>query len=61
MPFSGMVLDVEQLIVDIVKSSNGLLSMTAMMAAILTGNAIIARDVSKIQLRNKGCLPDLLH
>ena len=56
-----MVLDVEQLIVDIVKSSNGLLSMTAMMAAILTGNAIIARDVSKIQLRNKGCLPDLLH
>jgi Family of unknown function (DUF6988) len=61
MPFSGMVLDAEQLIVDIVKSSNGLLSMTAMMAAILTGNAIIARDVSKIQLRNKGCLPDLLH
>jgi hypothetical protein len=50
----------EQLIKDIIKSSNGLLTMTAMMAAILTGNQIIATDVSKIQSRHKECLPILL-
>ncbi len=50
----------EQLIIDIVKSSNGLLSMTAMMAAILTGNQVIAKDITKIQLRHKDCLPVLL-
>lgn len=50
----------EQLIIDIVKSSNGLLTMTAMMAAILTGNQHIAKDVSKIQRRNEDCLPELL-
>lgn len=44
----------------IVKSSNGLLSMTAMMAAILTGNKIIAKDVSQIQRRHEDCLPILL-
>lgn len=50
----------EQLVADIIKSSNALLSMTAMMAAVLTGNSIIANDVSKIQLRHKECLPVLL-
>jgi len=50
----------EQLIKEIIKSSNGLLSMTAMMAAILTGNQVIAKDVSKIQSRHKECLPVLL-
>lgn len=50
----------EQLIIEIVKSSNGLLSMTAMMAAILTGNQVIAKDITKIQLRHKDCLPVLL-
>lgn len=50
----------EQLVIDIIKSSNGLLSMTAMMAAILTGNQVIAKDITKIQLRHKDCLPVLL-
>ena len=50
----------EKLVMDIVKSSNGLLSMTAMMAAILTGNQVIAIDVSQIQRRHEECLPAIL-
>jgi hypothetical protein len=50
----------EQLVIDIVKSSNALLSMTAMMAAILTGNHMITKDVTKIQRRHEQCLPGLL-
>lgn len=50
----------EELVIDIVKSSNALLSMTAMMAAILTGNQVIAKDVAKIQRRHEECLPGLL-
>lgn len=50
----------ERLLIDIIKSSNGLLSMTAMMAAILTGNPLITKDVSKIQLRHRECLPLLI-
>jgi hypothetical protein len=50
----------EQLVKDIIKSSNGLLTMTAMMAAILTGNQMIAKDVTKIQRRHEECLPVLL-
>lgn len=50
----------EQLIHGIIKSSNGLLSMTAMMAAILTGNEFIAKDIAKIQRRHAECLPVLL-
>jgi len=50
----------EQLIKEIIKSSNGLLSMTAMMAAILTGNQVIAKDVSRIQSRHEECLPVLI-
>lgn len=50
----------EPLIIDIVKSSNGLLTMTAMMAAILAGNTVIAKDIAKIQRRHEACLPTLL-
>lgn len=50
----------EQLVIDIVKSSNALLSMTAMMAAILTGNQMITKDITKIQRRHEDCLPGLL-
>lgn len=50
----------EKLVIDIIKSSNGLLSMTAMLAAILTGNKVIAKDVSRIQRRHEDCLPVLL-
>ena len=49
-----------QLVEEIIKSSNGLLTMTAMMAAILTGNEIIIKDIARIQHRHKDCLPDLL-
>jgi hypothetical protein len=49
-----------QLIKDIIRSSNGLLTMTAMMAAILTGNEFIVQDITKIQRRHEGCLPVLL-
>lgn len=50
----------EQLVIDIIKSSNALLTMTAMMAAILTGNHVITKDVTKIQRRHEECLPGLL-
>ena len=50
----------EQLIKEIIKSSNGLLTMTAMMAAILTGNPMITKDITKIQSRHEECLPGLL-
>ena len=50
----------DQLIKEIIKSSNGLLTMTAMMAAILTGNQMITKDITKIQRRHEECLPGLL-
>lgn len=50
----------EQLVIDIIKSSNGLLTMTAMMAAILTGNESIVKDIAKIQRHHQVCLPTLL-
>jgi hypothetical protein len=49
-----------QLIEQIIKSSNGLLTMTAMMAAILTGNDAISKDMTRIQRRHKDCLPELI-
>ena len=49
-----------QLVEEIIKSSNGLLTMTAMMAAILTGNEMVVKDIARIQHRHKDCLPDLL-
>lgn len=49
-----------QLVEEIIKSSNGLLTMTAMMAAILTGNEVIVEDITRIQRRHKDCLPELL-
>jgi hypothetical protein len=42
-----------QLVEQIIKSSNGLLTMTAMMAAILTGNEMITKDIIRIQSRHK--------
>jgi hypothetical protein len=45
-----------QLIEQIIKSSNGLLTM----AAILTGNPAITKDITRIQRRHKDCLPDLI-
>jgi hypothetical protein len=50
----------EELVKEVIKSSNGLLTMTAMMAAILTGNDVIVKDISKIQRRHEECLPTLL-
>lgn len=50
----------ERLVKDIIRSSNGLLTMTAMMAAILTGNKLIVQDISNIQSRHKDCLPQLV-
>jgi hypothetical protein len=50
----------EQLMQDIIKSSNGLQTMTAMMVAILTGNEFIVKDIANIQRRHEGCLPTLL-
>ncbi|MCP4989020.1 MAG: hypothetical protein GY928_24070 [Colwellia sp.] len=50
----------EELIENAIKSSNGLLTVTAMLAATLTGNKVIAKDVSKIQSRHSCCLPELL-
>ncbi|AZQ84263.1 hypothetical protein EKO29_09665 [Colwellia sp. Arc7-635] len=50
----------EELLENVIKSSNGLLTMTAMMAAILTGNKVIAKDISSIQRRHEDCLPQLL-
>jgi len=49
-----------KLIEQIIKSSNGLLTMTAMMAAILTGNDMIVKDIKRIQRRHVSCLPELL-
>jgi hypothetical protein len=49
-----------QLVEQIIKSSNGLLAMTAMIAAILTGNEMIVKDIRHIQHRHKDCLPEML-
>ncbi|WP_240919948.1 hypothetical protein [Paraglaciecola sp. 20A4] len=49
-----------ELLERIIKSSNGLLSVTAMMAAILTRNKIITKDTAAIQKRHVDCLPELL-
>jgi hypothetical protein len=46
----------EQLMKGIIKSPNGLLTM----AAILTDNELIVKDITKIQCRHKECLPKLL-
>jgi hypothetical protein len=50
----------EELLDKAIKSSNGLLAVTALMAATLTGNKLIAKDISKIKERHKVCLPMLL-
>ncbi|MFT6910195.1 MAG: hypothetical protein ACJAS1_006923 [Oleiphilaceae bacterium] len=50
----------EVLIEQIIKSSNELLAMTTMMAAILTGNVLITKDIAAIQRRHADCLPEAL-
>jgi hypothetical protein len=49
-----------ELLEQIINSSNGLLTMTTMSAAILTGNEHITKDISAIQRRHVDCLPELL-
>lgn len=48
------------LILDVLRNSNGLLTMTGMTMAILSGNAAIARAISRIQPEFADCLPQLL-
>ncbi|MEL0660643.1 hypothetical protein V6255_16025 [Psychromonas arctica] len=50
-----------ELLDQIIRMSNGLLTMTAMMVSILTGHNMIVGAVSKIQSEFKDCLPDLKH
>jgi hypothetical protein len=42
-----------------IRSSNGLLIMTGMMLAVLSGDAMQARQISKIQLQFADCCPNL--
>ncbi len=48
-----------QLIDQVIRMSNGLSTMTAMMLAILSGNGLIVDKIRKIQFEFKDCLPDL--
>ena len=49
-----------QLILRILQNSNGLMTMTGMLAAILTGNEHCTKPMRAIQLKFKECLPPLL-
>ncbi|WP_409372491.1 DUF6988 family protein, partial [Pseudomonas nitroreducens] len=48
------------LVLQILQSSNGLLTMTGMVAAILTGDERCIEPMRKIQTRFSDCLPELL-
>jgi hypothetical protein len=48
------------LALQILRNSNGLLTMTGMTLAVLTGDAAFTRPMSKIQSAFAGCLPELL-
>jgi hypothetical protein len=48
------------LALQIVRNSNGLLTMTAMALALLTGDEAVTKPMSRIQPAFKDCLPDLL-
>lgn len=48
------------LLLQVVRNSNGLLTMSGMMFAILSGNPVMAKQVSQIQPAFADCLPDLL-
>lgn len=50
----------ESLLIQVVTSSNALLTMSAMMLAILSGDAAMAKKMSKIQPTFADCLPDLI-
>lgn len=50
----------EPLLVQVVQSSNGLLAMCAMTLAILSGDPVLANQMSKIQPAFADCLPPLL-
>ena len=49
-----------QLILDIVRNSNGLATMAGMTLSLLTGDERIARSMSRIQVDFADCLPELL-
>jgi len=48
------------LALQVLRSSNGLTTMTGMTMAVLTGDEVVAQPVSKIQPAFADCLPDLL-
>ena len=48
------------LMIQVIRSSNGLLTMTGMMLAILSGDLEIAKRMSRIQSAFADCLPELL-
>lgn len=50
----------EPLLVQVIQSSNGLLTMCAMTLAILSGDPVMAKQMSKIQPAFADCLPPLL-
>jgi hypothetical protein len=47
------------LIIQIIKISNGISTMTAMLLAIISGDALVTGTISKIQTEFKDCLPEL--
>lgn len=50
----------EHLLVQVIQSSNGLLTMCSMTLAILSGDPVVAKQMSKIQPAFADCLPPLL-
>lgn len=48
------------LVLQIIQSSNGLLTMTGMLAAILTGDPRCYEPMKEIQMRFRDCLPELI-
>ena len=51
----------EPLLMQVVTSSNGLLTMSAMMLAILSGNTTVSKQMSKVQPLFADCLPEVDH
>jgi len=50
----------EPMLRQVITSSNGLLTMSAMMMAILSGDATISKQMSKVQPMFADCLPELI-
>jgi hypothetical protein len=59
-PTTYQTVDASERISAIIRSSNGLLTMTGMMLAILSGNPNLAKRMSGIQSAFIDCLPELL-